>query len=61
MNGYLRIVDVPGLGAGMKLHEAITLEEMKREDAMIVLVTDAGRQRGRRCNQQDILRQNLLL
>jgi hypothetical protein len=29
----------------MKLHEAITLEEMKREDAMIVLVTDAGRQR----------------
>lgn len=45
MNGYLRIVDVPGLGAGMKLHEAITLEEMKREDAMIVLVTDAGRQR----------------
>ncbi|MEM7113431.1 MAG: dynamin family protein [Chloroflexota bacterium] len=45
MGGYLRIVDVPGLGAGMKLHEAITLEEMKREDAMIVLVTDAGRQR----------------
>ncbi len=45
MNGYLRIVDVPGLGAGMKLHEAITLEEMKKEDAMIVLVTDAGRQR----------------
>ncbi|MCZ7671015.1 MAG: hypothetical protein M5U34_29650 [Chloroflexi bacterium] len=45
MNGYLRIVDVPGLGAGMKLHEAITLEEMKREDAMIVVVTDAGRQR----------------
>ena len=45
MNGYLRIVDVPGLGAGMRLHEAITLEEMKREDAMIVLVTDAGRQR----------------
>ncbi|MCP4363241.1 MAG: GTPase RsgA [Chloroflexi bacterium] len=45
MNGYLRVVDVPGLGAGMKLHEAITLEEMKREDAMIVLVTDAGRQR----------------
>ncbi|GAB4283160.1 MAG: hypothetical protein Kow0080_37160 [Candidatus Promineifilaceae bacterium] len=45
MNGCLRIVDVPGLGAGMKLHEAITLEEMKREDAMIVLVTDAGRQR----------------
>ncbi len=45
MNGYLRIVDVPGLGAGMKLHEAITLEEMKREDAMVVLVTDAGRQR----------------
>uniref|UniRef100_UPI0035B17C07 hypothetical protein n=1 Tax=Promineifilum sp. TaxID=2664178 RepID=UPI0035B17C07 len=35
----------PGLGAGMRLHEAITLEEMKREDAMIVLVTDAGRQR----------------
>ena len=29
----------------MRLHEAITLEEMKREDAMIVLVTDAGRQR----------------
>lgn len=45
LNGYLRIVDVPGLGAGMRLHEAITLEEMKREDAMIVLVTDAGRQR----------------
>lgn len=45
MNGYLRIVDVPGLGAGMRLHEEITLEEMKREDAMIVLVTDAGRQR----------------
>ena len=45
MNGYLRIVDVPGLGAGMRLHEAITLEEMKREDAMVVLVTDAGRQR----------------
>jgi hypothetical protein len=45
MNGYLRIVDVPGLGAGMKLHEAITLEEMKKEDAMIVLVADAGRQR----------------
>lgn len=45
MDGHLRIVDVPGLGAGMKLHEAITLEEMKREDAMIVLVTDAGRQR----------------
>ncbi len=45
MNGYLRIVDVPGLGAGMKLHEDITLEEMKKEDAMIVLVTDAGRQR----------------
>lgn len=45
MNGYLRIVDVPGLGAGMKLHEAITLEEMKRDDAMIVVVTDAGRQR----------------
>ena len=45
MNGYLRIVDVPGLGAGMRLHEAITLEEMKREDAMIVLVADAGRQR----------------
>jgi energy-coupling factor transporter ATP-binding protein EcfA2 len=45
MNGYLRVVDVPGLGAGMRLHEAITLEEMKREDAMIVLVTDAGRQR----------------
>lgn len=45
MNGYLRIVDVPGLGAGMRLHETITLEEMKREDAMIVLVTDAGRQR----------------
>ncbi|MCA9920738.1 MAG: dynamin family protein [Anaerolineales bacterium] len=45
MGGYLRIVDVPGLGAGMKLHEAITLEEMKKEDAMIVLVTDAGRQR----------------
>ena len=45
MNGYLRIVDVPGLGAGMKLHEAITLEEMKKEDAMVVLVTDAGRQR----------------
>ncbi|MDX1412944.1 MAG: dynamin family protein [Candidatus Promineifilaceae bacterium] len=45
MDGFLRIVDVPGLGAGMKLHEAITLEEMKREDAMIVLVTDAGRQR----------------
>ncbi len=45
MNGYLRIVDVPGLGAGMRLHEEITLEEMKREDAMIVLVADAGRQR----------------
>jgi hypothetical protein len=45
MGGYLRIVDVPGLGAGMRLHEEITLEEMKREDAMIVLVTDAGRQR----------------
>lgn len=45
MNGYLRIVDVPGLGAGMRLHEEITLEEMKKEDAMIVLVTDAGRQR----------------
>ncbi|MFW6182405.1 MAG: dynamin family protein [Chloroflexota bacterium] len=45
MDGHLRIVDVPGLGAGMKLHEAITLEEMKREDAMIVLVADAGRQR----------------
>lgn len=45
MNGYLRIVDVPDLGAGMRLHEAITLEEMKREDAMVVLVTDAGRQR----------------
>ena len=45
MGGFLRIVDVPGLGAGMKLHEAITLEEMKKEDAMIVLVTDAGRQR----------------
>lgn len=45
MDGHLRIVDVPGLGAGMKLHEAITLEEMKREDAMVVLVTDAGRQR----------------
>lgn len=45
MNGFLRIVDVPGLGAGMKLHEAITLEEMKKEDAMVVLVTDAGRQR----------------
>ncbi|MEW5989296.1 MAG: dynamin family protein [Chloroflexota bacterium] len=45
MNGYLRIVDVPGLGAGMRLHEAITLEEMKREDAMVVLVMDAGRQR----------------
>lgn len=45
MGGYLRIVDVPGLGAGMKLHETITLEEMKREDAMIVLVSDAGRQR----------------
>lgn len=45
MGGYLRIVDVPGLGAGMKLHEAITLEEMKKEDAMVVLVTDAGRQR----------------
>lgn len=45
LNGYLRIVDVPGLGAGMRLHEAITLEEMKKEDAMIVLVTDAGRQR----------------
>jgi hypothetical protein len=45
MDGHLRIVDVPGLGAGMRLHEAITLEEMKREDAMIVLVTDAGRQR----------------
>ncbi len=45
MNGYLRIVDVPGLGAGMRLHEEITLEEMKREDAMVVLVTDAGRQR----------------
>lgn len=45
MDGYLRIVDVPGLGAGMRLHEQITLEEMKKEDAMIVLVTDAGRQR----------------
>jgi len=45
LDGHLRIVDVPGLGAGMRLHEAITLEEMKREDAMIVLVTDAGRQR----------------
>ncbi len=45
MNGFLRIVDVPGLGAGMRLHEAITLEEMKKEDAMIVLVSDAGRQR----------------
>ncbi len=45
MNGHLRIVDVPGLGAGMRLHEAITLEEMKKEDAMIVLVSDAGRQR----------------
>ncbi len=45
MGGYLRIVDVPGLGAGMRLHEAITLEEMKKEDAMIVIVTDAGRQR----------------
>ncbi len=45
MNGYLRIVDVPGLGAGMRLHEDITLEEMKKEDAMIVIVTDAGRQR----------------
>ncbi|MCO5204859.1 MAG: dynamin family protein [Anaerolineae bacterium] len=45
MNGFLRIVDVPGLGAGMRLHEEITLEEMKKEDAMIVLVTDAGRQR----------------
>lgn len=45
MNGYLRIVDVPGLGAGMRLHEEITLEEMKKQDAMIVLVTDAGRQR----------------
>lgn len=45
MNGYLRIVDVPGLGAGMRLHEAITLEEMKKEDAIVVLVTDAGRQR----------------
>jgi hypothetical protein len=45
MNGHLRIVDVPGLGAGMRLHEAITLEEMKREDAIIVLVADAGRQR----------------
>jgi energy-coupling factor transporter ATP-binding protein EcfA2 len=45
MNGYLRVVDVPGLGAGMRLHEEITLEEMKREDAMIVLVTDAGLQR----------------
>lgn len=45
MGGFLRIVDVPGLGAGMRLHEAITLEEMKKEDAMIVLVTDGGRQR----------------
>ncbi|MFK7801803.1 MAG: dynamin family protein [Anaerolineae bacterium] len=45
MGGYLRIVDVPGLGAGMRLHEEITLEEMKKKDAMIVLVTDAGRQR----------------
>ena len=45
LNGYLRIVDVPGLGAGMRLHETITLEEMKKEDAMIVLVSDAGRQR----------------
>lgn len=45
MNGYLRIVDVPGLGAGMRLHEEITLEEMKKQDAMIVLVSDAGRQR----------------
>ena len=45
MNGFLRIVDVPGLGAGMRLHEEITLEEMKKEDAMIVLVADAGRQR----------------
>ncbi|MGH2537336.1 MAG: dynamin family protein [Candidatus Promineifilaceae bacterium] len=45
MNGFLRIVDVPGLGAGMRLHEAITLEEMKREDALIVLVADGGRQR----------------
>ena len=45
MGGYLRIVDVPGLGAGMRLHEEITLEEMKKQDAMIVLVTDAGRQR----------------
>lgn len=45
MGGYLRIVDVPGLGAGMRLHEEITLEEMKKQDAMIVLVSDAGRQR----------------
>lgn len=45
IGGYLRIVDVPGLGAGMRLHEAITLEEMKKEDAMIVIVADAGRQR----------------
>lgn len=45
MNGYLRIVDVPGLGAGMRLHEEITLEEMKKKDAMIVVVSDAGRQR----------------
>ncbi len=44
MNGYLRIVDVPGLGAGMRTKPS-PLEEMKREDAMIVLVTDAGRQR----------------
>ncbi|MBL8152464.1 MAG: dynamin family protein, partial [Blastocatellia bacterium] len=31
MKGYLRIVDLPGLGASMRLHEDITLEEMKRE------------------------------
>lgn len=43
MNGALRIIDVPGLGASMPLHEKITLEEMAREDAMIILVTSVGR------------------
>jgi hypothetical protein len=43
LNGALRIVDLPGLGASMRLHKNIALTEMTEEDAIIILVTKVDR------------------
>lgn len=43
LNGNLRFIDVPGLGAGMLLHQELTETEMRSQDAMIGLVLDSNR------------------